>query len=133
MKSIQTFLAATLLASGLSACGHMGGHSRDADTSPTAGPQGLLVDGQGMTLYTFAKDARNSGISECYGGCATLWPPALAGAGAKAEGKLTFIIREDGQRQWSHNGHPLYRYAHDAKAGDRQGDGLGGNWKTVAP
>lgn len=53
---------------------------------PTLGK--ILVDGNGMTLYTYAKDT--TGVSNCSGGCLQNWPPLLtngtpvAGAGVDA-------------------------------------------------
>src|SRR6185503_9990527 len=73
---------------------------------------GLLVDAQGMTLYTFDKDAQ--GRSNCSGGCAAAWPPSAAAAGEAGSGDLGIITRDDGARQWTFQGLPLYRYAVDA-------------------
>jgi predicted lipoprotein with Yx(FWY)xxD motif len=36
---------------------------------------GVMVDGDGMTLYTFDKDTE-TGKSACAGECATIWPAA---------------------------------------------------------
>jgi len=40
-----------------------------------------LVDGKGMTLYVFDRDA--AGVSNCNGVCATNWPPLAAAGDAK--------------------------------------------------
>src|SRR5207249_1512673 len=37
----------------------------------------ILVGAKGRTLYIFDKEARAK--SECYGACATAWPPLLTG------------------------------------------------------
>lgn len=37
----------------------------------------ILVDANGMTLYTFDKDVANSGKSACNGPCADLWQQAM--------------------------------------------------------
>jgi len=81
---------------------------------------GLLVDAQGMTLYTFDKDVH--GRSNCNGGCAAAWPPVAAVEDAGATGDFTVVTRDDGARQWAYKGSPLYRFAADAKAGDVNGD-----------
>ncbi len=47
----------------------------------------VLADSKGMTLYIFDKDV--PGKSNCKGKCATAWPPVMAGADAKATGKLS--------------------------------------------
>jgi predicted lipoprotein with Yx(FWY)xxD motif len=97
----------------------------------------ILVDSNGMTLYLFEKDT--SGMSNCSGSCASVWPPSTAsgsvhaGKGVKAA-KLTTISRSGGQKQLSYNGHPLYRYAGDSKPGQTKGEGLnqfGAKWYVL--
>lgn len=39
--------------------------------------------------------------------------------------------RKDGAQQWTYDGHPLYYYDDDKKAGDAMGDGKGGVWHVV--
>ena len=97
----------------------------------------FLVDHKGMTLYTFGKDKDNQ--SACYGGCAKKWPPLLVGADETptlAEGipgELGVITRDDGGRQVTYNGSPLYYYEKDKKPGDAKGDGAGGVWYVATP
>ena len=83
----------------------------------------------GLTLYTFRKDAKNQ--SNCYNDCAAAWPPFTAAASAKASGDLGIIDRKDGSRQWTLNGQPLYFWAGDQARGDVTGDGVGGVWDAV--
>lgn len=91
----------------------------------------ILVDGKGMTLYTFDKDA--GGKSVCNGPCATKWPPLSASTGT-ASGDWTMITRDDGAKQWAFKGKPLYVFAKDTKPGDTMGDGfLNGAWHIVTP
>src|SRR5581483_2686898 len=59
----------------------------------------ILVDGKGMTLYTFDKDA--DGKSMCNGDCAKAWPPAMAMESDKPVGDLKIIKRDDGTLQWA--------------------------------
>jgi predicted lipoprotein with Yx(FWY)xxD motif len=115
-------------------------------STPPAGPAtvavarsdkgGLLVDANGLTLYRFDKDTR--GVSNCAGPCARTWPPLLLETGTAApvtgdgvQGPLSVIARSDGGRQVADDGRPLYRYAGDTKAGDSNGDGIGGVWHVV--
>ena len=98
-----------------------------AETPKFAG--GMLVDARGMTLYTFDKDAKDK--SNCNGGCAAAWPPAVVEAVASAGGDFTIVTREDGARQWAYKGSPLYRFAGDTKAGDANGDNQGNVWHVV--
>lgn len=92
---------------------------------------GMLVNTSGMTLYTFDKDTAASGKSACAGPCATLWPPAMAPADAKAEGDYTLVTRDDGTRQWAYRGKPLYTYTGDKKAGEMAGDNFKDVWHVV--
>ena len=94
----------------------------------------VLVTKSGMTLYLFMKDKTTR--STCYGQCATYWPPLLkkgtlrAGTGVKAR-LLGTTKRKNGQRQVTYNGHPLYRFKLDKRAGQVAGQGqnfFGGRW-----
>jgi predicted lipoprotein with Yx(FWY)xxD motif len=92
---------------------------------------GMLVDEDGMTLYTFDKDM--GGKSVCEGPCAAKWPPAMADSYDKASGDWSLVKRMDGKMQWAYKGKPLYRWAMDKKAGDSSGDGMGGMWHIAKP
>jgi predicted lipoprotein with Yx(FWY)xxD motif len=98
-----------------------------------------LVDGRGRSLYLFEKDRH--GRSSCYGGCAAVWPPLMAGgrvargAGVSAA-KLGTVARRGGGREVTYAGHPLYYYAGDSRAGQTAGEGLnqfGASWDIVSP
>lgn len=97
----------------------------------------FLTDGQGMTLYMFAKDTPN--VSNCYDQCAVNWPPLLVGegeapsAGAGVTGQLGVIERTDGTRQVTYNDMPLYYFAGDSKPGDTNGHNVKGVWFVVHP
>ena len=67
---------------------------------------GVLVNSNGMTLYTYDRDVAGSGRSECNGQCAFIWPPLGASNGTPSE-DFTIITREGGQRQWCYKGKPL--------------------------
>jgi predicted lipoprotein with Yx(FWY)xxD motif len=78
-------------------------------------------------------------VSDCSGTCASIWPPLTAiatpraGTGVTA-GKLATIARAGGERQVTYNGHPLYTYAGDAKAGATNGQALdqfGAEWYVL--
>lgn len=90
-------------------------------------PKGeIFTTVKGMTLYTFDKD--KAGASNCYDSCATTWPALKADAKAKADGSWTVVDRTDGTKMWAYDGKPLYTYAKDKKAGDMNGEGIGGVW-----
>ena len=92
----------------------------------------VLTDAKGMTLYTFDKDA--GGKSACNGPCTTNWPPLMAAADAKPANGYTIITRDDGSKQWTYKGKPLYTWKNDKKPGDITGDGfLQGAWHIAKP
>ncbi len=96
----------------------------------------ILVDGNGMTLYVFAKDTPDK--SNCSASCLKLWPPLLtqgnpvAGQGADRS-MLAWTALADGSRIVTYNHMPLYRFSGDKKAGDTNGQGLNNVWHVVSP
>jgi predicted lipoprotein with Yx(FWY)xxD motif len=90
---------------------------------------GLMTDAQGKTLYIFTKDAANK--SNCSGACLAAWPAFVPKAEAKPNGDLGIIQRDDGSRQWTHKGRPLYFFAGDANPGDKLGDKQNNVWFVV--
>lgn len=105
--------------------------SGPAATGRTAkGP--ALVDGRGGTLYTFARDPEARSV--CNDACAVNWPPLAADDDARPVGDYGVIARDDGTRQWTYRGRPLYRWRGDARPGDASGDGLlEGAWRIARP
>ena len=99
--------------------------------APAMLASGALVAPSGMTLYTFDKDAANSGKSTCNGPCAALWPPMRAATTDQAVGSYSIVARDDGSRQWAYKGKPVYTYKADQKAGDRSGDNFKDVWHII--
>lgn len=89
----------------------------------------VLATEAGMTLYTFDKDATDK--SNCDADCLKKWPAFLAASGAKAEGEWTLVKDATGKEMWAYEGKPLYTYVEDTKAGDVNGDGVGGVWHVA--
>lgn len=86
----------------------------------------VLTDANGLTLYTFDKDAAGAGTSACTGGCATAWPP-LTTTGTPTPGPgVTGTLGKISGGQVTWNGHPLYRWMGDHAQGDVTGDGING-------
>jgi len=102
-------------------------------SSPAKVADGVLTGPNGMTLYTFDKDAAGSGKSVCNGPCAGNWPPLMASETDQASGDFTIITRDDGKKQWAAKGKPLYYWAKDAKPGDKTGDGFNKVWRVARP
>lgn len=126
-RSSLSRFAATLACAGLlAACASMA-------PAPAKVADGVLVGPNGMTLYTFDRDAMGSGKSVCNGPCATNWPPFMAASGASASGDWSIVTRDDGARQWAYKGKPVYYWVRDARAGDRTGDGVNNVWRLARP
>lgn len=102
-------------------------------STPAKVSDGVLVGPNGMTLYTFDKDAAGSGKSVCNGPCATNWPPFMAAQGDSASGDFSIITRDDGSKQWAVKGKPVYYWSKDSKPGDKTGDGFNKVWQVAKP
>jgi predicted lipoprotein with Yx(FWY)xxD motif len=94
-----------------------------------------LTDEKGMTLYLFKKDS--PGVSACAGPCVEKWPLFTAqdvtvpdGVSAEDFGTIT---REDGKKQTTYKGLPLYYFFKDKNAGDTTGQAVNNVWFVVAP
>ncbi|KAB1140842.1 hypothetical protein F7R91_34435 [Streptomyces luteolifulvus] len=98
----------------------------------------VVVNGAGFTLYRFDKDTADPSKSNCSGECATTWPPYLVARGGKVfldgidKSAIGFIER-DGAFQVTIGGWPVYLFSKDTKAGDTNGQGVGGTWFGVTP
>jgi len=93
-----------------------------------------LTDAKGMALYTFKKDM--AGKSACAGECVAKWPiyyREKVGADAKMSAEFGTITREDGQKQTTYKGLPLYYFAGDKAAGEVKGQGVKEVWYLAAP
>ncbi len=102
-------------------------------TSATLG--NYLVDGNGRSLYYYAKDfpaaGSNAAVSNCTGGCLAVWPVfdtsnvVVQGINASDVGEIT---RSDGAKQTTFRGWPLYYFAGDMSAGNVNGEGVDSIW-----
>ena len=98
---------------------------------------GLVAGANGMTVYTFTQDVKDSGKSNCNTGCINIWPAltvadgATPSAGSGITGKLGTIKRDDGTTQVTYNGLPLYFFKNDKAPGDANGIYTG--WEAVKP
>jgi predicted lipoprotein with Yx(FWY)xxD motif len=121
--SIATVSAALLLAACASA--------PQGAAPPLAMRNGMLVNSEGLTVYTFDKDVANSGKSVCNGKCAVNWPPVMAKATDQPQGAFTIVVRDDGKRQWAYKGKPVYTWPEDQEPGDKYGDNKLKIWHIV--
>ena len=98
----------------------------------------MLFNAQDQAIYIFDNDTK--GKSNCYGDCATAWPPVfakgepVAGRGVRDE-LVGTTKRRNGRKQVTYKGKPLYYYAHEGP-----GEVLchnvflnGGYWWVVGP
>lgn len=124
--SIVLALAATLAAAGCASTSML--------APPAATADGVLVNPQGLTLYTYDRDIADSGVSACLGDCAVKWPPFLVttASGTPPAG-YSVIRRVDGRSQWAFRGQPLYSWPEDQEPGDRYGDNYQNVWHVVEP
>ena len=102
----------------------------------------ILVNQNNQSMYFFAGDV--DGYSNCNGGCAEVWPPVLRKVDEiRIDSDLysedfSNITREDGQKQLTFKGWPLYYFSPDADGilenpGQTLGDGKGGVFHIAKP
>jgi predicted lipoprotein with Yx(FWY)xxD motif len=94
-----------------------------------------LVDPKGKTLYYSKKDSKEK--STCTGECAAMWPEFYTEnisvpPGLKAS-DFSNIKRDDGKKQTTYKGMPLYYFVDDEKPGDTNGIGVYNSWFPATP
>ena len=89
-----------------------------------------IVDSKGNTLYFFTNDVM--GDSKCTGTCLNSWPifyqESLTVSSGLNSSDFGTITRDDGQKQTTYQGWPLYYFSDDANPGDIKGEGVNGRW-----
>lgn len=130
MAMVVVLAASTVMFASFSAAATLTATSKD-------GVGTYLVDDKGMTLYLFKKDAPGKSVCVAASGCLEKWPVFFAdavdpkaGIDAAAVGTIT---RDDGLKQTTYKGQPLYYFFKDKAAGDVNGHGMGSVWYVVAP
>ncbi|MEH6378543.1 SCO0930 family lipoprotein [Streptomyces sp. KLMMK] len=95
----------------------------------------ILVDGQGRTLYRFAKDSAWPMKFACTGACLETWKPAKPVEKSAVRGVpeklITTVTRPDGTEQLAVDCWPVYWFTGDRKPGDTAGQGKQGLWFAV--
>ncbi len=102
----------------------------------------ILVDQNNHALYFFAGDVK--GESNCTGGCANIWPAFTGDVDALEVGSglnsndFDTITREDGSKQITYKGWPLYNFSIDgdgffAPPNEVTGDGQGDVFYVAKP
>lgn len=94
----------------------------------------VVADSKGRTLYLYVPDGTST-VSKVPPAVLAAWPPLEAtgvptlGPGLTA--KSSTGAQPNGQQWVMYNGHLLYTFASDAKAGDVGGNGLANVWYAV--
>jgi predicted lipoprotein with Yx(FWY)xxD motif len=94
-----------------------------------------LVDDKGMALYLYTKDELNK--SACADACVKNWPifyseTLQVGAGLNTA-DFGVITREDGKKQTTYKGIPLYYFVKDMKPGEMNGENVNKVWFVIKP
>jgi len=87
----------------------------------------VLVDADGMTLYTTDQEA--DGSIRCVDECVGIWLPVTVTATAPSApdavaGDIGTVERPDGSTQATFDGAPLYRFSFDKQPGDVTGEAV---------
>jgi predicted lipoprotein with Yx(FWY)xxD motif len=94
-----------------------------------------IVDGDGKSLYWYTKDS--PGMSACTGGCIQAWPAfspdSLVIPSALNAADFSTITRDDGTKQVTYKGYPLYYWVKDTNRGDITGQAVGKVWYVIDP
>ena len=97
----------------------------------------VVVDGTGKTVYEFDSDTMGSDTSACTGQCATLWPAVTTTASSPTvsgvSGAVGTVAASGGARQVTLDGHRLYTFSGDSKAGQVNGQGFMNIWWVLSP
>lgn len=89
----------------------------------------ILVTERGNTVYVGKAGMKNEAQLCAASPCP--WAPLPAPQLASPIGDFNFIARDDGIRQWSWKGQPLYTYAGDFAAGFANGVNVNPNWEVA--
>jgi predicted lipoprotein with Yx(FWY)xxD motif len=94
-----------------------------------------LADAKGMALYTYKEDS--PGKSACSGQCVKNWPvyyqEKVGVTGDLKAADFATITREDGKKQTTFKGMPLYYFVKDKAPGETNGDGVNETWFLAQP
>jgi predicted lipoprotein with Yx(FWY)xxD motif len=96
----------------------------------------VLIANNGLTLYSLS--AEKNGRFICKGSCLKDWHPLVVAAGVKPIGPVSLgVIKrpDNGLREVTFDGKPLYTFDADNKKGDANGEGIKdvGTWHAATP
>jgi predicted lipoprotein with Yx(FWY)xxD motif len=130
--------AVALIAVGSSAIAAYGSTTKrvvNEANNPSLGKT-VLIANNGLTLYSLSVEKNGKFI--CKGSCLKDWHPLVVAAGVKPTGPVALgtVKRPDnGMRQVTFEGRPLYTFDGDSKKGDAKGEGIKdvGTWHAATP
>ncbi|MFJ4817987.1 SCO0930 family lipoprotein [Streptomyces sp. NPDC088801] len=103
----------------------------------------IVIDKNGMTVYRFMKDSQWPMKTACTGDCLEKWPviapvdekdtKGIDLQGSTPNRGYVVFDRPDGIKQQTIDCIPIYTFAGDKKAGDTNGQGVGGTWYAIRP
>jgi predicted lipoprotein with Yx(FWY)xxD motif len=98
----------------------------------------VIENEEGYVLYRFDGDKNEPAASECNGDCAEVWPPVRTNDGApEIEGidadLVGTVTRDDGTKQLTVDGWPVYTYIGDKQPGQWKGQNVSGKWFVIEP
>ena len=137
-KALSAVAALALLFGAIAISAHSATHTPATVKVAKSKLGTILVDSRGHTLYLYMFDTNGSSSCTNVDSCYKTWPPLMA-TGTPHAGRgvdpillgTVHRIRPAG-RQVTYNGHPLYRYSQDTKAGQIKGQGLFSLWYVVS-
>ena len=95
----------------------------------------VLANAEGLTIYWFARDHRDSSRPACTGSCLQAWFPVtgrpVASKGVTLDAVLGTITRSGGLVQATYDGYPLYTFSADSAPGQTSGNGSAGVWHVI--
>ena len=85
----------------------------------------ILVNLKGRTLYSLSVERKGKFICTDKT-CLSFWHPLVVKAGVTPTGakSLATVRRQDGRRQVTYRGGPLYTFSGDTRRGDTKGEGF---------
>jgi len=99
----------------------------------------VLVNSSGRTLYLLSGETTSKLLCTS-SACLKFWPPAWSATKPKVSGSakssLVNWFKRSGKWQVTYDGHPLYTFAGDTKAGAVTGEGVkdgSATWWAVSP
>ena len=139
MRRILTLVAATALVASLTTAFASATGTRAQLQLRRTHVGTILVNGRGFTVYAFTRDGHNKDICANVSGCPSIWPPvttfgnAIAGPGVRSR-LIGTITLNNGVKQVTYAGHPLYTYVADSAPGQTfyvNVSQFGGHWPAV--